>query len=214
VHDRVRRRARGVGEPLRPDQREALEQLLLRRFAAAPALLDLLDPRDRLGGEPASQGGVLLREDVGRDAEGAEADEPREPVRMRHRDVHRQVAAPRVADRPRPLDLEEVEDRERVRDVCLDRVRLAGRGGRGAALLVADRPGETVELTDEAPHIVGHGRAAVEHEGGRPLSGDIRLKRPSRDRDSERLLAHRATVVGLDRSDRRDGDAARVGADE
>src|SRR5438093_217166 len=72
----------------------------------------------------------------------------------------------------------------------LDRVRRAGIGRERAALLVADRPKQAVELLRAAVHVVGDRGTPVKEERRRALAADVTVERSALDRDLERLLVH------------------------
>src|SRR5207247_10935881 len=72
----------------------------------------------------------------------------------------------------------------------LDRGRRAGIGRERAALLVADRPKQAVELLRAAVHVVGDRGTPVKEERRRALAADVTVERSALDRDLERLLVH------------------------
>src|SRR5207247_4204283 len=117
----------------------------------------------------------------------------------------------------------------------LDRGRRAGIGRERAALLVADRPKQAVELLRAAVHVVGDRGTPVKEERRRALAADVTVERSALDRDLERLLVHQpettrtwrnmlcaarvprrspfrqALLIG---SERRKGNVTRLGPDE
>jgi hypothetical protein len=78
-----------------------------------------------------------------------------------------------VADCPRALDFEVVENRDRVFHVRLDRVRRTWRGGRRTTLRVTKGLEETIELVGEGTHVVGQTRAPVQKQRGQTVSGTV-----------------------------------------
>ena len=82
-------------------------------------------------------------------AERLDEDESGHALRVRDRDVHREVAAPRMPDQPRLLPAELVEQRDLVGDVGLDVARPLERRRIEPALLGQDAVDEPVELLDE-----------------------------------------------------------------
>ena len=134
-------------------------------------------------------------------AERADADDPVEALRVVRDEVKREMPAPRVADRPRLVELERVEHRERVGHVRLDRVRPADRRGQRAALRVADRREEVAELGRAALGHVGEARPSVEEQGGGALPAVVAVERSVADLELERCLRPRPLTLrgALDR---------------
>src|SRR5919204_5466319 len=133
----------------RPGQVERLVSACVAAVVLAEALVH---PRAELG-KPAVADG----------AKRAAGDEPRHAVRVRDPEVHRKVATPRVADHPRALDVERVEDSERVRHVAFDG-RASQRTWLDTALLVSNRREVFRELGSQRFGVVREPRAAVENE--------------------------------------------------
>jgi len=94
--------------------------------------------------------------------------EAEQPLWMGQREVERQVASPRVANRPGALEPEAVEHRDRVRDVRLDRVGRISPGGRRPTLRVTHRHEEAVEHGCALGEVVGNSGAAVQEERRQP----------------------------------------------
>lgn len=109
---RLRRRGRGIDEEQRPDDGGPLEQVGLRRLGPAAEGLDLVEPRDPLGGEAAAQVRPELAEDLAVCSERVDAEDAEQPLGMSDQQVQGEMPAPRVADRPRPVDAERVEHGE------------------------------------------------------------------------------------------------------
>ena len=76
-------------------------------------------------------------------------DEPGHPLRVRDRDVHREVTAPRMADQPGAVPAELIEEGDLVGDMGLDVTRPFERRGIESALLRQDAIDESVELLDQ-----------------------------------------------------------------
>ena len=87
---------------------------------------------------------------VGNGTERADQHESRNAFRMRDGHVHREVAAPVVADEPGTIPLEEVEQGDLVRDVGLDVAWPAREAGLHAALLRKDAFDGVDELIEQA----------------------------------------------------------------
>ena len=104
--------------------------------------------------------------------------------------MQRKMTAPGVTDRPRAVDREAVENTNGIGDVGLDRIRRISFRRIGAALLVAHRPENTVELTRTAVHVVGDGSSAVEEQPRRSLAADVTLEHATGECDLERRLRH------------------------
>ena len=180
-------------EELRPEEPPALDQLVIRDLTRSTQGLDLVHARDLLAREPLPHPPVLLGEDVER-AERVDRHHAEQSLRVRDEQVQRQVAAPRVADRPRALDLARVEHGERVVHVRLDRVRPADRRREHAALRVAHRREQPFELERARPQVVGDRRPAVQQKRGRAVGRRAAHERAVADPDLERLFAHERTL--------------------
>ena len=75
-----------------------------RHVAVAPPGLDLADPRCLLPGQPRGHGCLVVGGDAVVRAERVDAEDAVEALGVCHQEVQREVSAPRVADRPSPLD--------------------------------------------------------------------------------------------------------------
>ena len=123
-----------------------------------------------------------------------------DPFRVGDRDVHGQVAAPRVTDQPGPLPAEVIQHRDRVRDMGLDVERTLERAGAHAALLGQDHVDEPVELLDQADHVLGaQAGSAVQEQDRRAFGWPSGGPAPARGED---LAARNGHVDGR-RSSRR-----------
>ncbi len=88
----------------------ALDEVRLGGLAPPAPGLDLVDARALGGAHLAAQVRAELGEHALERPQRVDADDAEEPLGMGHEQVQRQVATPRVADRPGPIDLEVVED--------------------------------------------------------------------------------------------------------
>jgi predicted ATPase/class 3 adenylate cyclase len=114
-------------------------------------------------------GDQLVAPAVRERTERLDEDEAGDTLRMRDRDVHREVAAPRVAHEPGALPAELVEQGDLVGDVRLDVARSLERAGVEAALLGQDAVDEPVDLLDEPDEMLGpDARPAVQEDRPRP----------------------------------------------
>jgi hypothetical protein len=185
-------RAARVEEELRPDQREALDELGVAHVAGASLRLDLVEPGDLPRREPAAQVRVLLREHARERSERVDRHHPEQPFGVRDEQMQREVPTPGVADRPAAVDTELVQHCEGVCHVGLDGERGASARRRRAPLRVAVGQEQAAELGGERVQVVGHRRASVEKERRRAGAATVAAKPAAWDRDLERLLAHRA----------------------
>ena len=169
-------RVRGVGEERHPDQPEALDEVGLGHVARPTALVDLVDSFDLRGRERPAQRLLVVVEHAQVGAERVDAENAGDPLGVSDGQMQGEVATPRVADHPGALEPEPVEHGERVRHVRLDRVRPRGLRGRRAALRVANRREEPVELLGEVAEVVGNRRTSVEQERGPSLAAAMAAK--------------------------------------
>jgi hypothetical protein len=183
-------RVRRVTEESRPHDPEHFHEIRLARHAGASTGLRLADEADLVVGHPAGEVLLVLGEDAAVGSERADADHAEQPIGALDEELQRQMPSPRVADRPRTVDLERVEHRNGVLDVRLDRVRRSRVRGRRPALRVPECREEVAQKFGAVAEVVGHRGATVEQKRRRAVAAPVPDEHALLDRHLERPLVH------------------------
>jgi hypothetical protein len=123
----------------------------------------------------------IARAAIGNRAERVDRDQAQQPVLVPGRQVHGQVAAPRVPDHVGLAGADRVEDRDGIRHVPVDVERPRRSGRFQAALLEPDDGERVIQLGGQRRGVIGQAGAAVKKEHRCPGPGLRRRDHAPRD---------------------------------
>src|SRR5205085_5401345 len=190
LHWGHRRRGARVRKVIRPQEFQALDQVPGLLLPSLLTRVELLDSSTRRLRHRAHQ--VLaehLRPAVSNGPERVDHDQRSGPLWMGHREVHGEVATPRVARDPGLRPPKAVENAHQVRHVALDAAVAFGDRRLESTLLIA-KDGECWrELHSEAAQVFRQPRATVQQHEGRSIAAQPADDSAAVDLETDLMLA-------------------------